>query len=727
MAKRHLRKSCILTLVFALMLSLVVNYSLNTYAEDNEVVDSFYILDEDGNARIIERTKKDLEKYKNNKTYTVIARMDDYSEVIGEYDSIEEAQEVYNDTVNFFKEVNLFTGDNNTSNEGDGDVDVEINDGDGTVATTTPTYGIVRFNLAKSTINYTELATGNTGYISPASTGDAAYIRTEEDGIVCKVSGVVVKVKLEDVSVIEDIKDVTNTKMSNYYINGGYIYHRYSYYEGNSVYSASTKIGYSKDTGYLKANTTYYSYDGHYFYDSFEKMIDDYKNGVYDNALNKDKSYYNYYQYLSMHTKANYTAKDYNDHVASKNKPTSVILTAGESYINTQNHYTINSLLMFGVSINESGWGTSKYAVQRYNLFGINAIDGNPDQADSFDSVEDCLDYWAYDFISSKYLNGTDSRYRGPHLGDKNSGINIKYASDPYWGEKAAARGYAAGLEDDDYGRYSLAIAQKIIRLYKEPSTSSTRIYTSSTKDDKTIYDYPLTVLEKVTKNGVDFYKVRSDMALKDDRSGRDVEAIYDASRDYVYVLASDVTLVYQGSGKDIKDEYNYVEPEPPVTPDPPVDPDEPVIPEVPMPTHESILSSIKVTNKDNYLTGFTLGMDISKTINAIKALDERISVTVKDKDGNTVTSGIVTTGMAISINTQDTVKTYTTVIRGDVNGDGKISPADYVKVKNKILGKESLENAYLKAGDVTSDSKISPSDYVKIKNNILGKEIIVQ
>lgn len=725
MAKIRLRKTFIFTIVFALMLSILVDYSLDIYADYNEIVDSFYIIDEDDNAQIIERTKEDLEEFKkenSHKTYTVTAKSGDYSEVVGEYDTLAEAQEVYNDTVSFFKEVNMFTGDNTSS-----DVDVEIDDGDDTIATTTPTYGIVRFNLAKSTINYTKLATGYSGYISPASTGDAAYIRTDEDGIVCKVSGVFIKVKLEDVALIEDIKDVTNTKMSNYYINGGYIYHRYSYYEGNTVYSASTKIGYSKETDYLKTNKTYYSYDGHYFYEEFEKMIDDYKNNTYDNSINKDKPFYNYYQYLSMHTKANYTAKDYNDHVASKNKPTSVILNAGDSYINAQNHYTINGLLMFGVSINESGWGTSKYAIQRYNLFGINAIDSNPDQADYFESVEDCLNYWAYNFISSKYLNGTDFRYRGPHLGDKNSGINIKYASDPYWGEKAAARGYAAGLEDDDYGRYSLAIAQKIIRLYKEPSTSSTRIYTSSTKDDKTIYDYPLTVLEKVTKNGVDFYKVRSDMALKDDRSGRDVEAIYDASRDYVYVLASDVTLVYQGSGKDIKDEYNYVEPEPPVTPDPPVDPDEPVIPEVPMPTHESILSSIKVTNKDNYLTGFTLGMDISKTINAIKALDDRIVVSVKDKDGNTITSGIVTTGMSLSINTQNTNKTYTLVIRGDTNGDGKISAIDYVKLRNNLDKVSTLAGVFLKGADVNNDGKVSALDYVKIRNHLDKKSSIVQ
>ena len=39
----------------------------------------------------------------------------------------------------------------------------------------------------------------------------------------------------------------------------------------------------------------YYSYDGNYFYDSIDKMIMDYKNGNYDNAVNKNNPYYNYY------------------------------------------------------------------------------------------------------------------------------------------------------------------------------------------------------------------------------------------------------------------------------------------------------------------------------------------------------------------------------------------------------------------------------------------------
>lgn len=62
----------------------------------------------------------------------------------------------------------------------------------------------------------------------------------------------------------------------------------------------------------------------------------------------------------------------------------------------------------------------------------------------------------------------------------------------------------------------------------------------------------------------------------------------------------------------------------------------------------------------------------------------------------------------------------------GDVNNDGKISPTDYVLVKNHIMQIKLLQtDNEKKAADVNKDGKISPTDYVMIKNHIMyGNEI---
>lgn len=90
---------------------------------------------------------------------------------------------------------------------------------------------------------------------------------------------------------------------------------------------------------------------------------------------------------------------------------------------------------------------------------------------------------------------------------------------------------------------------------------------------------------------------------------------------------------------------------------------------------------------------------------------------TIKTITGGKNTSSIFGTGAKISLDG----KTYNLVMLGDVSGDGKITPADYVKVKNKITGASSMNTVVEKAADVNKDGKISPADYVKIKNQITG------
>lgn len=88
-----------------------------------------------------------------------------------------------------------------------------------------------------------------------------------------------------------------------------------------------------------------------------------------------------------------------------------------------------------------------------------------------------------------------------------------------------------------------------------------------------------------------------------------------------------------------------------------------------------------------------------------------------------------VGTGDAVNVYAADgsLSMTYTIIIRGDVNGDGKISISDLIKVRNDILQTATLSGAYGTAGDVNRDGKISISDLIKIRNQILGTASIAQ
>ena len=92
-------------------------------------------------------------------------------------------------------------------------------------------------------------------------------------------------------------------------------------------------------------------------------------------------------------------------------------------------------------------------------------------------------------------------------------------------------------------------------------------------------------------------------------------------------------------------------------------------------------------------------------------------ATTISDIDGATTTSDTFGTGAKIKIKDKE----YTVIMLGDPNCDGNITPADYVKIKNKIMGVTSMDEISQKAADVNRDGNITPADYVKIKNHIMN------
>lgn len=61
-----------------------------------------------------------------------------------------------------------------------------------------------------------------------------------------------------------------------------------------------------------------------------------------------------------------------------------------------------------------------------------------------------------------------------------------------------------------------------------------------------------------------------------------------------------------------------------------------------------------------------------------------------------------------------------TEIVRGDVNGDGKVTAVDYAMVKRYVLKTHSLTGDRFTAADVNGDGKVTPLDYMLIKRVVL-------
>ena len=336
---------------------------------------------------------------------------------------------------------------------------------------------------------------------------------------------------------------------SNYTVTSESIRHNYvTKIQNDYRSSGGSTIGPKPD---MLAEGTYYSYDGHYFYNDIKKLIKDYKNNTYANSVNKDKPYYNYYMYLSNHTRTNYSSTNINEyirnnlgykkdvygHIASDG--TSRLYGSGTFFYYAQEKYGVNAILSLSLSRNETGNGRSKISVQKNNGFGLNAVDSDPvNGASWYPTFGSSILGYASKWITYGYAHPRDWRYFGPQFGDKWIGMNVKYASDTYWSEKMAANYYsfdkALGLQD--YNFYQLGVV-----------TGKTNAYSSASTSSKFIYEYPeaedaLVIVDEVSSNGEKWYKVVSDLNINgnfDEITSGDYNW-----NGYVYVQASHVKKI---------------------------------------------------------------------------------------------------------------------------------------------------------------------------------------
>lgn len=392
---------------------------------------------------------------------------------------------------------------------------------------------------------YTEYKTGAAGYICGAVGADGAYLGTSNGKVRFMIAGVIGEVDESKVQVanFDDAKSY-----SCYYADNTTLQHRICMNMTTSGWGASVMVGMRPD--YLTAGSTYYSYDGHYFYTSYTKMLSDYQSDTRSHAVNTGNPYYNYYQYLPLRTVTGYTGSELNGFINNYAGSSSKMYNTGSIFVNYQNAYGTNALLMASVAACESGWGKSDYALNRNNLFGLNAIDNDTGQAYTFNSVEGCIKDFSETYLSKRYLKPTYTYYHGAFLGDKASGINVSYASNPYWGEEIANVAWnldkAGGYKDKE--KYTIGIkdtdnvTHNSVNVRKGSSTATTILYTTGSHSN-------YSVLIRGEKDG--FYEIQSDPVLNSGRTAIDTTSgRYSINNMYGYISKDYVRIVSNGSWK---------------------------------------------------------------------------------------------------------------------------------------------------------------------------------
>jgi hypothetical protein len=132
--------------------------------------------------------------------------------------------------------------------------------------------------------------------------------------------------------------------------------------------------------------------------------------------------------------------------------------------------------------------------------------------------------------------------------------------------------------------------------------------------------------------------------------------------------------------------------------------------------------------NTDNTISNIAPNTQISAIYSNL-SFNDTSSCIIKDKDGVLVTDYAVTakTGYKFElIIGKSVVKTYETVIYGDVNGDGDITVDDLANLKSDLLNITKLQGVFKKAASINNLTTPTISDLLSIKKHILNISSIV-
>ena len=130
---------------------------------------------------------------------------------------------------------------------------------------------------------------------------------------------------------------------------------------------------------------------------------------------------------------------------------------------------------------------------------------------------------------------------------------------------------------------------------------------------------------------------------------------------------------------------------------------------------------------EDIYLVGIEPGTSVDEVKSHFTL--NHCSLQVFRSDGRTAASGKTGTGMIFRIIDEkgNTVKEYTSLIYGDISGDGQINLIDLLYQKRHILGMQQLSDVWFLAGDINKKGEIDLIDMLYVKRQILGMSSIKQ
>lgn len=338
------------------------------------------------------------------------------------------------------------------------------------------------------------------------------YIGSGPDYVIVQAGGTVGYAKHSEV-------DLTPSKAiigQDYYSkNGSGILNHYLFNHITKKQEGFYQVGPAPE--FMNTSDKYYSYDGVQFYDVKGTL---------------KGTFFPYFQFQSVRQPTTYTAAELDRYiltVLAEKEATKIaryanatqkskLVNLGTYLKEVESTYEVNAMFILAAAMHESDFGISSYAQSINNLFGIGVYDSDPN-AKAYAKPENSVLAFVTRYINGSYGLPTGSYANGAVPGNKTTGINVKYASDPQWGSKIAGHMYRidTALGGRDYGQVKLGMTtpDSILNVRSTPEVNSSNLlYTYKKKElgVNGIFGYPVVIISKeIGADGYYWYKVLTD------------------------------------------------------------------------------------------------------------------------------------------------------------------------------------------------------------------------
>ncbi|WP_050616544.1 S-layer homology domain-containing protein [Bacillus testis] len=320
-----------------------------------------------------------------------------------------------------------------------------------------------------------------TTYAPVASGTELEYVTSDDSKITVKIAGHTGYVKHSDAYLVPT-KALKGRSYYSVNSNGDLVHNLFNHAtERYSSYVAG------KAPSTFQQNVKYISWDGSLFQTESGTPVG---------------TFHQYFNMLPARTSTNYSAAELEAIIKTKlqerenlynNNPTayskykdatkkSKLIGLGVILKDIEKTERINALMVLGMAIHESDFGMSAHAQNNNNIFGIKVYDSSPQNGASYASIKDCVASLAKNYLNKNYIPTEGAYANGGMPGNKARGINVRYASDPYWGQKVAGHMYqldkAMGGKDflnnkTPYNIYETTVSDLNVRSQASASSSS--------------------------------------------------------------------------------------------------------------------------------------------------------------------------------------------------------------------------------------------------------------